>query len=65
MSQFLRVLPVVNSKVLGYAVALILEQYGDSGNYKDCVSYMAFKALEALKIQWSTKLWWRNQIKTK
>lgn len=51
MSQFLRVLPVVNSKVLGYAVALILEQYGDSGNYKDCVSYMAFKALEALKIQ--------------
>lgn len=56
MSQFLRVLPVIDSKMLGYAVALIFEQYGDSGNYKNCVSYMAFKALEALKIQRSTKL---------
>ena len=32
----------MDRKVLGYAVALTLEQYGDNGKYTDCVKYITF-----------------------
>lgn len=35
-----KTLTIVDSKMLGYAVTLMLEQYGDNDRYIDCVKYI-------------------------
>ena len=41
---------MLDSKVLSYVVALTIEQYGDNGNYKNCVfNWFLLRVINILK----------------